>query len=860
MIGAAIGKSYFRAVETAEARSARLGRQWQETNKKLAATGAVIKYKTLLGRLREKQTALGRSSTRLGQGIHAVEARYQQAKRQAKSYGIEIGRVVQEHRRLTHALKETEMHQRALAGKQAAASRLGALRGRMLGLAGAAYGASRLIGSAMAREEQGLYLRTVINARDGDRDAAVSRARRHARAFSRKSLASEKEVLNIEYALNSAGLREETARAGSELVHKLAKVTRGLPEQVGEIFATTMKTMGGGIEGTAQEKMKTIGNILAKTQFKFQIRDFGQLGESLKYASAAASSAKLSLEQTAAVIGQLNSAGLQGSMAGTAFAGVLRNLTKASGKMGFEIVRDDKGELDLIATLGRMKALMADMDTDQRGDLLQKLFGDEGKRAIVPLLDQLGQLKTAYAEVADAARSSLVDDEYDRFKKSASGQWTALKQNLVQIGDVFAGTLLPALNMVLSPVVKLAGWAASCIERFPVLGKAIGVIGASLVGVGAAMGVAATAAWAWNAAMTVAINRRIVLGVRAIGGALWGLARGAFPAVIAGTRTLGAAMMTGARAGMVAAGGAIKSFAGALVGLASRAIPIAIGGLRALGVAMMSNPIGLIVGAIATAAFLIYEYWTPIKGFFGRLWGGVKTVFKTAWEWIKTIFLNFTPYGLIIKHWRPITGFFGNLWDSVKAVFGAAWDSIAAVTTGWGQSLFSIGRSIIDGLIGGITAGIIAVEDTIGHIGSSIVGGVKEFFGIKSPSRVLMGLGRHLSQGLALGIGQGEAGIVGQMRRIRSVVAKPLAIAPMRLAAPALIAASAALPAPHATPPAHVERPTGHVIHHAPHYSITINTNASGGEDRRNLEAAIKRALEEHDAWAQADLRRLLHD
>ena len=95
-------------------------------------------------------------------------------------------------------------------------------------------------------------------------------------------------------------------------MHKLAKVTRGAADQVGEIFATTINNMGEGMAGTIEQKMDRVANVLAKTQFKFQIRDFGQLGEGLKYASSSALAAKVPLEQTAAVIGQLNSSGAPG--------------------------------------------------------------------------------------------------------------------------------------------------------------------------------------------------------------------------------------------------------------------------------------------------------------------------------------------------------------------------------------------------------------------------------------------------------------------------------------------------------------------------------------------------------------------
>ena len=164
VLGAALGKGYFKTFESVKQKTARLGREWAKTNKKLATTGAVIKYKNLLDQLRAKQVTLGTSSKRLQDGINQVERRYKAAKRAAKGYGIQMGQVTAEHGRLQAALRRTQQQTIAHTRAQNAASSLGAMRGRMLGLLGTAYGASRLTSAAMSREEQGLYLRTVINA------------------------------------------------------------------------------------------------------------------------------------------------------------------------------------------------------------------------------------------------------------------------------------------------------------------------------------------------------------------------------------------------------------------------------------------------------------------------------------------------------------------------------------------------------------------------------------------------------------------------------------------------------------------------------------------------------------------------
>ena len=696
VIGGVLGKGYFKTFKSVKEKTAALGQEWARTNRKLGATGDVIKYKNLLGQLRAKQTALGTSSKRLQTGINEVERRYKEAKRAAKGYGVQIGRVVAEHGRLQTALKHTERRQRAHAKQQEAARGLAAMRGRFLGLAGSAYAAGRLAGSAMAREEQGLYLRTVINAKDGDKDAAVARARSAAKAFARSSLASEEEVLNIEYALNSASFEEDTARAGAQLVHKLAKVTRGIPSQVGEIFGDVFNNMSASLEGAADEKMERIGNVLAKTQFKFAIRDFGQLGEGMKYIAASAASVKLPLEQTASIIGILNNSALKGSMAGTAFESALKNLGKASNELGFEIVRDEKGELDMLATLEQLKMQLDGMDTDERDTLLIKLFKTEGKRAIVPLIDKLDELKSAYAEVVEAGKSGLVDEEYQRFLESSSGQWTLFKQNIGMVGEVFASTLLPPLNMALSRMGKFAGWVATGIERFPIIGHVIGAIGGAFVLMGGAMAVAKAIAWGFHKFMASNL-------VSALVGATLKLR--AFNAT---------ALITATRARTLAIGSAIKGFGSALVAFASRAVPVAIGALKALTVAVMSNPIGLIIGGIALAAGLIITFWQPIKGFFSALWAGVSNVFTTVWRGFKTL-LSFTPLGLIASAWNPIKGFFSGLWDGVieraraaldwllgkfQAVTGVIGDTWKTLTGWFGDDDDSATDSARPGMIG----------------------------------------------------------------------------------------------------------------------------------------------------------------
>ena len=351
---------------------------------------------------------------------------------------------------------------------------------------GAAYGAGQVLGETFGIEEQTIRLETVINAEDGDAEEAARRSARHAREVARRTPASEAELLEIQYELSSAGLEESAARAGSEVVSKIATVTEGGVGQVAAITGTVFNKLGDSIEGAdAEEKLQRIGDVLTKTQFKFAISDFGQLGDGLAEGAASATSSRLPLEQFAAAIGVLNTAGAGGSGAGTALSAVLRRMSKASNELGFSIARSADGSLDLIATMeGLRSSLSVYDDPDERNQVIRDLFGGEGKKGVVPLLEGLESFRQGTADAADS--EGLVDKSYQKLLDSAGGQWKMLTDNVMAIGTALGGTLLPTLNWVIEKMADFAGWLGELVEDFPVLGHVMaGVAGIGAVAFGA---------------------------------------------------------------------------------------------------------------------------------------------------------------------------------------------------------------------------------------------------------------------------------------------------------------------------------------------------------------------------------------
>lgn len=91
----------------------------------------------------------------------------------------------------------------------------------------------------------------------------------------------------------------------------------------------------------------------------------------------------------------------------------------------------------------------------------------------------------------------------------------------------------------------------------------------------------------------------------------------------------------------------------------------------------------------------------------------------------------------------------------------------------------SAGRNIVEGLKRGIASGASAIRNLVLNIAKGAEQAIKSFFGIKSPSRLMMKYGRYISEGLAIGIEDGGSKAVSAMLDVSSGIT---AAAPMPIA------------------------------------------------------------------------------
>ena len=137
-VGGLLDKSLGTAYAAATKSTQKLGKEYRDTNKQLKAVRDIQRYERQLETLKRKQRETGDESGKLGAGIAALEKKYKAATASAKRYGIQVGDIIREEKRLTDQLKKQQRAQKM----KATAGKIGG------GMKSAASGAAGLLGPA----------------------------------------------------------------------------------------------------------------------------------------------------------------------------------------------------------------------------------------------------------------------------------------------------------------------------------------------------------------------------------------------------------------------------------------------------------------------------------------------------------------------------------------------------------------------------------------------------------------------------------------------------------------------------------------------------------------------------------------
>lgn len=172
---------------------------------------------------------------------------------------------------------------------------------------------------------------------------------------------------------------------------------------------------------------------------------------------------------------------------------------------------------------------------------------------------------------------------------------------------------------------------------------------------------------------------------------------------------------------------------------------------KLLNVAMSANPVGLVVSAITgLIAILVtlYNKCETFRNFVDGFFEDIKTACITAWEDIKSVFSG-------------VITFFSDLWSDIKECFDFT-------------DIFNIGVNLVQGLWNGISSVKDWIVDKVKGFGSSVLSGIKDFFGIHSPSTVMAEVGKFFVEGFNVGINSSTPSTI---KAVNKITTKAVAVA-----------------------------------------------------------------------------------
>lgn len=162
------------------------------------------------------------------------------------------------------------------------------------------------------------------------------------------------------------------------------------------------------------------------------------------------------------------------------------------------------------------------------------------------------------------------------------------------------------------------------------------------------------------------------------------------------------------------------------------------------------------VGAVARAGWdAVVKIAEPVGGALKSLVNtaldGLKLAVSAGWEGVKSV---------IRLALQVLQGDFSSAWDAIKReVQGFIADVLGSFRTA-ASDFASLGSDMLSGLSTGISSGVKGAVDKAKGAAADVYQAVKDYFQIRSPSRVMQGLGIEVSAGLAVGIeGAGDQAV-----------------------------------------------------------------------------------------------------
>lgn len=164
-------------------------------------------------------------------------------------------------------------------------------------------------------------------------------------------------------------------------------------------------------------------------------------------------------------------------------------------------------------------------------------------------------------------------------------------------------------------------------------------------------------------------------------------------------------------------------------------------------VGVISSVMSAIWGVITAVWNAILPFVQPIlnvmSAVISTVFGGIAAVVNSLMNAIKTYIIN--PVATAVGY---VVGTVGQIATSIKNAVQNAYNAVVNFV----GNFTSAGKNLIDGIVKGVAGAKDAVVNKIKEICSGALDAVKNFFGIKSPSRVMAQMGKFMMQGWSGGL------------------------------------------------------------------------------------------------------------
>ncbi|MDI3480786.1 MAG: hypothetical protein PWQ97_441 [Tepidanaerobacteraceae bacterium] len=580
-------------------------------------------------------------------------------------------------------------------------------------------------------------LATVMTSTMSDINKSMEASIKAAKDWQATHVQSADEFLRSQYMMASAGLNDIQSIAGTQAALAMATATMGDSTEAANLLATVYNNMGNK-SANATDEMTRLADILTRTQQLFQIPNLGTLNESLTYATPAAIQAGMNLEQLSVVVGQLNNVGLQGSMAGTAFAATMRQLTKASQDLGFTIAKTSDGGVDLIGTINNITAKYGNLQdaSDKVKMAFQTAFGDEGLRGITLLQSKTKDMEKALNDIKNATGATAKAQA--TIEANANAQYKILINNLNNLKMQAAQELMPLIMDSIPKIRKVIDKVSEFVKTHPDLVRTVmliaGIGGAALAVLAPIMAVAG--GFIMMAGYGISgIGKVMELFTRLYGFLAGGSITKAIGTISSNIGTVAKNLVNltlevvkfGKQAAIQAATG-LKNMAIGLYNMARQAItttvtamPGLIASVWSFTAALLSNPITWVIASIIgliTVIVLLVRNWNAvksaainalniIKGAFAFIVGVLSTVGTFVGNAVNSVLSYLASMGSNILNafyntFKGAVDSVSNLLGTIKGYVSSAVQGALNYIIGYRERLFDSGRALWGAFVEGI--------------------------------------------------------------------------------------------------------------------------------------------------------------